>query len=109
MRNDGGNRLPFLSLKLVGVRSNRSAIGAVVTLTAGGRKQVQQIESGSSFMSQSDLRVHFGLGSAKVVERIDIHWPFQNSVDSNANVKAKQFLAITEGKGITEARRFSAP
>ena len=109
LRNDGGNRLPFLSLKLVGVRSNRSAIGAVVTLTAGGRKQVQQVVSGSSFLSQSDLRLHFGLGSAQAVDRIDIRWPLQNSVEAITNVKANQFLTLTEGKGITEARRFSAP
>src|SRR4029077_3473221 len=82
LRNDGGNRLPFLSLKLVGVRSNRSAIGTVVTLTAGGRKQVQQVQSGSSFFSQSDLRLHFGLGESQSVDRIDIRWPYPNSKDT---------------------------
>jgi hypothetical protein len=109
LRNDGGNRLPFLSLKLVGVRSNRSAIGAVVTLTAGGRTQVQQVVSGSSFLSQNDLRLHFGLGEAQVVDRIVIRWPFPNSVDSITKVKPNQFLTITEGKGVTDARKFSAP
>src|SRR4029077_11797690 len=75
LRNDGGNRLPFLSLKLVGVKSNRSAIGARVTLTTGARKQTMEVQSGSSFLSQSDLRLHFGLGRAKIVDKIEIRWP----------------------------------
>jgi hypothetical protein len=108
LRNDGGNRLPFLSLKLVGVKSNRSAIGAVVTLTAGSRKQVQQVQSGSSFFSQSDLRLHFGLGESHIVDQIDIRWPYPNSKDTVMKVQPNQFLTITEGKGVTHAERFRA-
>ncbi len=108
LRNDGGNRLNWISLKLAGVKSNRSGIGARVTITAGGRKQVQEVRSGSSFLSHSDLRLHFGLGSAQMVDQIDIQWPFRKSSDTITKLKANQFLTITEGKGITEVRQFPA-
>jgi hypothetical protein len=101
--------LPFISVKLVGAKSNRDGIGARVTVTSGGRKQVQEVRSGSSFMSHSDLRLHFGLGASQIVDRIEIQWPFRNSSDAVTNIKANQFLTITEGKGITEAKRFTAP
>jgi hypothetical protein len=60
---------------LEGVRSNRSAIGAVVTIEAAGAKQTLPVLSQSSFLSQSDRRLHFGLGSAARVERIVVRWP----------------------------------
>ncbi len=62
-------------LKLVGTRSNRSAIGARVRLTAGGHVQFSEVRSGGSYLSQSDLRLHFGLGSAKQIDEIQIEWP----------------------------------
>jgi hypothetical protein len=109
LRNDGGNRLPFLSVKLVGVKSNRDGIGARVTLTAGGRKQVQEVRSGSSFLSHSDLRLHFGLGAAQTVDKLEIQWPYRNSSESVTNIKANQFVTITEGKRITNTEKFGAP
>jgi hypothetical protein len=65
----------WIVLKLEGTKSNRSAIGARVRLTAGGRSQVDEVRSGGSYLSQSDLRLHFGLGSAKVVDLIEVQWP----------------------------------
>jgi hypothetical protein len=109
LRNDGGNRLPFISVKLRGAKSNRDGIGARVTVTAGGKKQVQEVRSGSTFMSHSDLRLHFGLGAAQLVDKIEIQWPFRNSSDTVTNIKANQFLTITESKGITETKKFAAP
>jgi hypothetical protein len=64
-----------VTLKLVGVKSNRDAIGARVRLTAGGRTQAGEVRSGGSYLSQSDLRLHFGLGSAQRVDRVEIRWP----------------------------------
>jgi hypothetical protein len=61
--------------KLVGAHSNRSAIGAVVRLTAGGRTQVDEVRSGRGYQSAEDLRLHFGLGQAKIVDRLEIRWP----------------------------------
>ncbi len=98
LRNRGSG-LGFLSLRLVGVKSNRSAIGARVTVTVAGRRQVQEVRSGSTFLSQSDLRLHFGLGSAIMVDRVEIEWPYSGSKDVLTNVKAGQFLTIMEGKG----------
>lgn len=103
LRNSGGGG-HFLSLRLVGVKANRSAIGARVTVVAGGRRQVQEVRSGSSFMSQSDLRLHFGLGQERRVDRIEIEWPRLNLRETLPNVAADQFVIITEGQGVTDAR-----
>ena len=65
----------WILLKLAGARSNRSALGARVKLTAGGRHQIDEVRSGGSYLSQNDLRLHFGLGSATNVDRIEIAWP----------------------------------
>ncbi len=100
LRNEGGNQEAFLSVRLVGRKSNRSAIGAQVTVTAGGVRQVQEVRSGSSFMSHSDLRLHFGLGSAKTIEKIEVRWPFKASVDVVSGLTANQFVTIEEGIGL---------
>jgi hypothetical protein len=65
----------WIELKLEGVKSNRSAIGARVRVTAGGMVQTAEVRSGGSYLSQSDLRLHFGLGGAVKVDRIEIAWP----------------------------------
>jgi hypothetical protein len=65
----------WVLLKLTGMHSNRSALGAQVKLTAAGRTQVDVVRSGGSYLSQNDLRLHFGLGSARLVERVEIEWP----------------------------------
>ena len=104
LRNDTEASGGFLSVKLAGVQSNRSAIGARVAVTAGGREMVQEVRSGSSFMSHSDFRLHFGLGSAKIVERITIDWPYPESREKIEDVAINQFITITEGKGITERK-----
>ncbi|HMJ62020.1 MAG TPA: CRTAC1 family protein [Bryobacteraceae bacterium] len=65
----------WLILKLAGTRSNRSAIGARVKVIANGRAQYAEVRSGGSYLSQNDLRLHFGLGEARTVERIEISWP----------------------------------
>ncbi len=70
---DSGNH--WLSLKLVGTRSNRSAIGAEVVLESGDLTQRRIVDGGSGFASQNDRRVHFGIGSREWVDRVIIHWP----------------------------------
>jgi enediyne biosynthesis protein E4 len=95
LRNQSGNRQAFLSLFLVGTKSNRNGIGARATLTAGGRKQLGEVRSGSSFMSHSDFRLHFGLANLNKADRIEIQWPsgIQQVLE---NVKANQFLEVVE-------------
>ena len=70
-----GPRGHWIELKLEGARANRSAIGARVKVTAAGFTQISEVRSGGSYLSQSDLRLHFGLGTATRVERIEIAWP----------------------------------
>ena len=100
LRNDLGTRGSFLSIRLVGVKSNRNAIGARVKVIADGKKQVQEVRSGSSFMSHSDFRLHFGLGEAKIVESLEIQWPFNDYVQTITDVQPDLFITITEGHSV---------
>lgn len=95
LRNDGGNRQHFLNLTLVGTRSNRSAIGARVTVTVGERSLVQEVRSGSSFLSQGDLRLHFGLGQATKADCIEVEWP-GGATETFRTTQADRFVTITE-------------
>ena len=104
LRNDSDHSGGFLSIRLEGVKSNRDAIGARVEVSVGDRKMVQEVRSGSSFMSQSDFRLHFGLGDHESVEKIEVDWPYPSSRDSLKDVAANQFIEITEAKGITARR-----
>ncbi len=100
LRNDSLPAGGFLSLRLVGTKSNRSAIGARVTVQMGRRVLVQEVRSGSSFLSNNDLRLHFGLGDNARVQKVVIDWP-SSSPDTLEDLAAGQFLEITEGEGIT--------
>jgi hypothetical protein len=106
LRNDGGNKKNWLSIKLVGTRSNRSAIGARVRIVTGGASQLQQVTSGSSFLSQSDIRLHFGLGTAKSADTLEVSWP-SGARDNFPNVPANQFIRIREGSGEIEKIEFT--
>ncbi len=98
LRNDGGNRANWLTIHLRGSKSNRNGIGAQVKVTAGGITQRDQVRSGSSYLSASDLRLRFGLGSAGQAEHIEIQWP-SGIIDRLRGVKSNQILVIDEGKG----------
>ena len=104
LRNDGGNRGNWISIKCIGTRSNRSAIGARVKVMSGGHNQMDEVMSGSSYYSQNDLRLHFGLRSATVAELIEISWP-SGVKDVLRDVAANQFLVVQESKGIVNSRR----
>jgi hypothetical protein len=102
VRNDGGNAAGhWITLRLEGVRANRDAIGAVVVVTAGGRKQIEEVRSASSYLAQNDLRLHFGLGQAKQADSIEIRWPTRpRKVEKIGPVPAGQFITVREGSGI---------
>ncbi len=89
----------FISLQLIGVKSNRAAIGAVVTLESGNSRYAQEVRSGGGFISQSDLRLHFGLGKATMAEKIVIRWP-SGLVETLPNLPANHFYVVREGSGI---------
>ena len=97
-RNDGGNQNSWLSVRLVGAKSNHNGIGAVVKVESASGKQWQMVRSGSSYCSQSDLALTFGLGRDKSAA-VEIVWP-GGTVDRMANVAACQFLTVREGKGV---------
>jgi hypothetical protein len=99
LRNDGGNRNKWLSLRLEGTRSNRSALGAVVRIESALGKQWNMVRSGGSYCSQSDLALTFGLAQDPVVNSISIEWPSGTKQQFN-NIPANQFLKINESRGI---------
>jgi len=79
--------------------SNRAAIGARVTIRATGVKQFSEVRGGASYLSQNDLRLHFGLGTAKKMESVEIRWP-NGKVETLENVAADAIYTIVEGSGI---------
>ncbi len=97
LRNETRNANRWLKLKLQGTKSNRSGIGAKVIVTANGQRQRQEVLSQSSFYSQSDLRLHFGLGPAESAS-VEIHWP-SGLAECHPELKANQILTLKEGAG----------
>ena len=106
LRNTGGSARNAVEVRVVGTRSNRDGLGARLTITAGGRTQVREIKSGSSYLGQNDLRAHVGLGEATRVDRIDVRWP-AGQTESIRDVAANQIVTVTEGKGITSQSPFT--
>jgi hypothetical protein len=108
-RLDTDRRNHWLSVKLVGTRSNRSAIGARVRCTVGGVTQVNEVRGGGSYISQNDLRVHFGLGAtAPKVDRLEVRWP--NGLEEEwSGVAVDRIVTLKEGGGRTAARSAGMP
>lgn len=96
--NQASNSSHWLGVITRGTKSNRDGIGAKVTVVAGDRKYVQEVRSGSSYISNDDMRLHFGLGSSAEVSRIEIRWPNGNS-EVFSGVKTDRFVTLTEGQG----------
>ena len=96
--NQAENKNHWLGIITIGTRSNRDGIGAVVTVSAGDRKYIQEVRSGSSYLSSNDLRLHFGLGSSSSVDRIDVRWP-SGLVEQFTKINVDGFTTLTEGTG----------
>jgi enediyne biosynthesis protein E4 len=103
LRNDLGGGSHWLKVKLVGVKSNRGAIGARVTAAYGGKVQAQEVLSQSSFYSANDPRLHFGLGAAEIAD-LEIRWP-NGARESVRGVPADHLVTIREGSGIVKRER----
>jgi len=99
LRNDCPAKNNWLKIKCIGTRSNRSAIGSRVRVVTGKHSQMNEVMSGSSYISQNDLRLHFGLGPAKQVDLVDVRWPL-GLVESFKNVDPNQLIVLQEGHGI---------
>ncbi len=95
LRNDLRVSRNWIDVALEGVSSNKSAIGATVTVTAGGRTQAQAVLSQSSYYSVNDLRLHFGLGDTTTVERVEVRWP-NGGRSTRSAVASRQVIAIKE-------------
>ena len=100
LHNVGGNKQNWIKIKLVGTKCNRTAIGARAYVTVGKHRQMDEVNSGTSVMSQNDLRLHFGLGTAETVDLIEVKWPTTQKTEKFAQVKANQIITIREGEGI---------
>ncbi len=103
-RREGGTN-QSLRVKLVGTKSNRDGIGAIVRVIAGSDKQWQMMKSGSSYLSQSELVLTFGLGSKTRADTVEIQWP-SGQVDKVSNINAGQTVTIEEGKGVSSSRAY---
>jgi enediyne biosynthesis protein E4 len=105
LRNDGGNKQNWIKIKLIGTKCNRTAIGARVRVVTGDHAQMDEVHSGSSVMSQGDLRLHFGIGKAETVDVVEVKWPTTGKLERFPQVKANQILTIREGSGIVAGPR----
>ena len=106
LRNDVDGANHWLKVKLTGVQSNRSAIGARVTVRYGDKMQAQEVLSQSSYLSVNDRRLHFGLGAAAVAD-VEIRWPL-GRMEKLAKVAADQLIEVKEGSGIVREREVPA-
>ena len=97
-RLDVHEKRNWLTVRLVGTKSNRSAIGARVRATAGGVTQVQEVRGGGSYYSQNDRRLHFGLGSAARIDALDVRWP-SGLEELWSNLEVNQIVTLKEGTG----------
>ena len=101
LHNEGSSGNHWITLQLSGTKSNRLAIGAKLRLIAGGMTQIEEIRSGGSYLSQNDLRAHFGVGSATKIDSLEIRWP-SGMVETLKNLSADKFYAVLEGKGVVD-------
>jgi len=105
LKNVGGNKQHWIKIKLVGTKCNRTAIGARVRVVTGKHIQLDEVSSGTSVMSQNDLRLHFGLGTVDTVDLIEVKWPTTQKLEKFTQVKANQIITIREGDGIVSTMK----
>jgi len=104
LRNHGVPGRHWVSFELAGTKSNRLALNARLKIVAGGMTQTEEIHSGGSYLSQNDLRVHFGLGAATKIDSVEIRWP-SGRVETLTNLAVDKFYSVLEGQGIVPAER----
>jgi hypothetical protein len=102
LRPEGGVRNHWISFELEGVKSNRLALNARVRATAGDLVQLGEVLSGGSYLSQHDLRIHFGLGEHQRVDKAEVMWP-DGKVETLTNLIADRFYYVREGAGVVSS------
>jgi enediyne biosynthesis protein E4 len=108
LRNHGVPGRHWVSFELAGSKSNRLAIGARIKVIAGGMTQTDEVHSGGSYLSQNDLRLHFGLDAATKIDRVEIFWP-SGKTDTLTDLAADHFYSVLEGAGVVPATRIRPP
>ena len=107
LRNDGGSAAGNAVLvRTVGVKANRDGIGARVKIVAGDLTQIDEVRSGASYISHSDLRLHFGLGARTKIDLIEVRWP-GGAVEKITGASANKILTVKEGQGLVEQKDFN--
>jgi enediyne biosynthesis protein E4 len=104
LRNLGGNHNHWIGFELAGTKSNRVALNARVKAVAGDLVQVDEVRSGGSYLSQNDLRIHFGLGAYDHLDRAEILWP-SGKTETLTRLAADRFYAVKEGEGVVPRER----
>ena len=107
LRCDAPKNHHWIKVRTIGMESNRSGIGSRIKCVTGEHQQIDEVRSGGSFMSQSDLRVHFGLGTATKVDSLEIRWP-NGRTETLRDLGVDQLIYIQEGKGITRTDDFGS-
>jgi hypothetical protein len=103
LHNKGIAGTHWVSFELAGTKSNRLALGARITITAGGMTQTDEVRSGGSYLSQNDLRLHFGLGQATKIDSVDVRWP-SGKVEKLGGLEVDKFYAVLEGHGVVSRK-----
>ncbi len=101
LRNETRERGHWIEIQTVGVKSNRDGVGTRVEVRTAGHVQVDEVRSGGSYLSQNDLRLHFGLGASSRIDQITLRWP-SGHVDHLTNVAADRAIVVKEGRGIID-------
>jgi hypothetical protein len=104
LRTEGGPKNHWISFELAGTKSNRLALNARVRVTAGDLVQLGEVRSGGSYLSQSDLRLHFGLGTHEVAESAEITWP-SGTKETLKGLTADKFYCVLEGQGVVPCEK----
>jgi len=107
LRNDQGHPGNALLVRVVGTTSNRDGLGARLRLAAGGKTQLREVKSGSSYLGQSDARVHFGVGRTAALDRLEVVWP-SGETDVVDGPPLNHIITIVEGQGLTEQSPFAS-
>ena len=107
LHNKGVAGTHWVGFELAGTKSNRLALGARVTVTVGGMTQTDEVRSGGSYLSQNDLRLHFGLGQATKIDSVEVRWPSGKVEKLGGGLVADRFYAVLEGRGVVDAKEIS--
>jgi len=103
LRPEGGPQNHWISFQLESAKGNRLALNARVRLTAGDLVQLDEVRSGGSYLSQNDLRIHFGLGAHERVDKAEVLWP-DGTVETLANLTVDRFYTVRQGSGVIASK-----